>query len=397
VVVVSLFHEDDGGSVGDDMHSEQTLTDLVGLVYDAAMDPRRWIPLLERFERTLRAPFCVFRLESASHQTCNFVANIGFEPAYLRSYRDYYVSRNIFMIDAATRRSGSVNDDRVVSRRTLLKSEFYNDWLAPQGAGFGLNANVEVRQPVTSLLTLIRGRADEPFDQNDSGLLRRLMPHLQRAVHLHQRVVDLQVRTAAAHNALDAWPLGVVVLDGDGRLLLMNQVAEKIVRRGDGLMIDAEGRLRGNRSDETARLAAVVRSTIRPRSGKGAAVSDVVNLQRRRDATPLSLLIAPLSLHRTVLSDPRGTTVVFIGDPYAEPETDETLMRRLYGFTAAEARLAALLIRGSDVNTSAESLGVTRHTARTQLRRLLEKTNSRRQSEFLRLVMQGPLAVRLRS
>lgn len=59
--------------------------------------------------------------------------------------------------------------------------------------------------------------------------------------------------------------------------------------------------------------------------------------------------------------------------------------RRL-GLTAAEARLAAKLVQGLQIADAAESLGISTHTARTQLKSIFAKTGARRQSELLHLL-----------
>ena len=57
-----------------------------------------------------------------------------------------------------------------------------------------------------------------------------------------------------------------------------------------------------------------------------------------------------------------------------------------FGLTAAEAKLAAKLASGSGIEGAAASLGVSRETARTQLKAVFGKTNTRRQAELVALV-----------
>ena len=57
------------------------------------------------------------------------------------------------------------------------------------------------------------------------------------------------------------------------------------------------------------------------------------------------------------------------------------------GLTAAEGKLAALLARGASVSDAAVQLGVSAHTARTQLKHIFAKTGTRRQSELIRLLV----------
>jgi pimeloyl-ACP methyl ester carboxylesterase/DNA-binding CsgD family transcriptional regulator len=59
--------------------------------------------------------------------------------------------------------------------------------------------------------------------------------------------------------------------------------------------------------------------------------------------------------------------------------------RRL-GLTAAEARLAAKLVQGLQIADAAAELGITAHTARTQLKNIFAKTGTRRQGELIQLL-----------
>jgi DNA-binding CsgD family transcriptional regulator len=50
--------------------------------------------------------------------------------------------------------------------------------------------------------------------------------------------------------------------------------------------------------------------------------------------------------------------------------------------TAAEARLAALIGAGETVERAAERLGISAHTARTQLKAVFGKADTQRQAEL---------------
>ena len=84
-----------------------------------------------------------------------------------------------------------------------------------------------------------------------------------------------------------------------------------------------------------------------------------------------------------------AAAAIFVTDPDSVQVTPESILRALYGLTPAEARLASELLQLRTVEESAEILGVSLNTARTQLKRLFEKTNTRRQSELLQLMSHG--------
>ena len=65
-------------------------------------------------------------------------------------------------------------------------------------------------------------------------------------------------------------------------------------------------------------------------------------------------------------------------------------MRQLYGLTPSEARVANLLLEGCEVREVAERHGITLETCRFNVKRVLAKTGTRRQSELSRLMMSLP-------
>lgn len=72
----------------------------------------------------------------------------------------------------------------------------------------------------------------------------------------------------------------------------------------------------------------------------------------------------------------------------SDSETSPTHARlaKLFGFTRAEAQLAVLLMTGKSVAESAQELGVSIHTVRSHLKRLMSKTGTRRQGALVGLL-----------
>ena len=77
-------------------------------------------------------------------------------------------------------------------------------------------------------------------------------------------------------------------------------------------------------------------------------------------------------------------------DPDRAIDTLPEVLRRWYGLTQAESRLAQLLVQGMSVPMAARQLKISTHTARSQSKSIFDKTGARRQSELVRLLLQGP-------
>ena len=64
-------------------------------------------------------------------------------------------------------------------------------------------------------------------------------------------------------------------------------------------------------------------------------------------------------------------------------------LRELFGFTAAEARVANALLAGGSVEEIASSTSVRRDTVRAHVKRMLAKTGTRRQSDLQKLLVKA--------
>lgn len=75
-----------------------------------------------------------------------------------------------------------------------------------------------------------------------------------------------------------------------------------------------------------------------------------------------------------------------MGDETRRPEA---ALPARYGLTAAELRIATELAAGSSLRAIADRHRISYETARTQLKAVLSKTGTRRQSELVSLVLLG--------
>lgn len=113
-------------------------------------------------------------------------------------------------------------------------------------------------------------------------------------------------------------------------------------------------------------------------------------MPRQWKPEPLFVLVSPLAGddRRFGLS---AAAAIFISDPGRATKTPERLLVSAFGFTNAEARLAAAIVGGTEVKEYALTNDISVHTARGYLKQVLSKSGVRRQSDFIRLVLTSPL------
>jgi DNA-binding CsgD family transcriptional regulator len=108
----------------------------------------------------------------------------------------------------------------------------------------------------------------------------------------------------------------------------------------------------------------------------------------------LNVMVTPLFPQNGLPAQRGAVVALFVSDPEAREETDADPLRRFYGLTPAEAALTAHLVTGQDLKRASEALQVTMNTARTHMKRVFEKTGTKRQAELVQLILRSPAAVR---
>lgn len=186
--------------------------------------------------------------------------------------------------------------------------------------------------------------------------------------------------------ALDHMATAVVVADGAGHVLHMNQSAVALVAEKDGFTIDSGEVCRGALPAETHALLEAIREQATG-DGRSDAVT-AVSLSRPSMRHPLLAIAMPLDPQPT--TPDRASVVLFVTDPDRPPALDAEVVARLYGLSGAESRLACMLATGRDLADAARVLQITMETARTYLKRIFAKTQTRRQAELVRLILASP-------
>ena len=183
--------------------------------------------------------------------------------------------------------------------------------------------------------------------------------------------------SAALGQLFEIQPIGIVVLDGQGRVLLANRAARRMAGRGDSFCLNE--RLAVLRSADAATLLRAIERAL-----SGCASS--LRLERRSSDRAYKILAMPL------LPGPTGAQAVAlsIADPDLPPLPTRDALITLYGLTATESRIALLLLGGHPIDAAGAALGMRPLTARSHLRAILRKTRCRRQVELVRLLSTLP-------
>jgi DNA-binding CsgD family transcriptional regulator len=363
----------------------QVLTKLIGSVYDAAGDATLWKPFLGELAKTSHADSAALVMHHLGSEVHTISVAWNMEPDSGRLYQEHYGSIDVWAMRGRSKPAGYVcTSESLCPSQELASTEIYNDFLVRYGIVHGMFGLVENRAPRWASVSLYRGLSSSEFRTSDLDILNLLIPHIQRAFKLHFQFSELRARSEGIEKALNMLATGVVLLGAWGEVLLMNKMAEEVLRQKDGLLLK-QGKLNAAVPRESARLLAVIGGATQTGSGNGLSAGGTILISRERGRA-LSVTAAPLREFDLTFSQ-RPAAVLFISDPDRRLELPADLLQRCYGLTPAEARLAMVLLEGQSLKEAADRSGIARNTAKSQLKSIFLKTQVQRQGQLIRLLL----------
>jgi len=241
------------------------------------------------------------------------------------------------------------------------------------------------------------------YERQDIEFMRVCAMHLRHALKTRLHLGRLEATARNSLAALDSIRIGILLTDSTCRVLHMNASAEAMMRRADGLTIGRGGVLAASRQDEMATLKRLVgsasrsagrsmRSSVREHSAihHGGAFQ----ISRPSGGRAWSLLAAPLRASTFMefgVDRQAASAILFLFDPDQPSRPAARLIAEAHGLTPKEAELAGYLLSEFDLQAAADRMKVSPNTAKTLLKRGFERTGVRRQSELIKLILDGPL------
>lgn len=176
---------------------------------------------------------------------------------------------------------------------------------------------------------------------------------------------------------LDHFAIGILLVDERGKVLHANSAARALL--DDGSRLDING---ASDTFPFGRVKGCIRSVI--------ARATCRILALRSDATdrPLFVMVTPIQPRASdALAGetwPSRAALVILCDLDRPASLSVGSMVEAYGLTEAEARVAEAASGGAAIGEIARQLGLSPNTIKTHLRRIYEKTGTKRQAELAR-------------
>jgi DNA-binding CsgD family transcriptional regulator len=357
------------------------LSEVVGDIYDAALDPSRWTGVLDKAAQFVGGTAAWLLSKDALGKTGSVA--FGISPEYQRLYFDRYTRLD------PKRVSNLVTDARelivaadIIPYDKFLETRFYQQWARPQGFVDFVAAILDRSAAGAAMFGVFRHEREGVTDDEARRRMRLIVPHFRRAVPV-ARLFDLKsTKAATLAGMLDGLTVGIFLVDANGSIVHTNCAGRAMLSAGDVLHA-AGGRIAATNVEAQRSLcevlaaascgdAAVGNSIALPGSDSEAYVANVLPLRsERRHRTPLATTAA---------------AALFVRKAAAGVKPPPGAIAKYYKLTPTELRVLLTTVEVGSVADVAEALGIAESTVKTHLARLYGKTGANRQVDLVKLV-----------
>lgn len=278
--------------------------------------------------------------------------------------------------------------DELMPAPERADNAYWQKIMVPLGIASGILTVVRTAQDNNQplILNLFRGATSPPFSSADVAAMNELLPHLRRAFSILLDTPSTPSEIGALQLAHAASDTPVFYLDEQARVVYLNPSARELVSAQDGIAL-ADGTL--TLADPTADsdLNAALRRVIGGQWTTHFRPGAEVLAPRPSGARPILLVVTPIAASNPVATISTPVRCVMFAFGEVENATLLGRVQRLYGLTAAEAEIAIGLASGKSLAELAKERGTRVTTVRTQLGKILKKTDAQRQANLVSMIL----------
>jgi DNA-binding CsgD family transcriptional regulator len=313
------------------------------------------------------------------------------DPSMMTGYAEYYRQKDLWMLrsyNLVLSPGSTLLDQTTVSQAEYLKSEFWNDFARPIDIFRAACAIIESGQsPGTrTYLTVFRPRQSERFDKHTLAFLHTIQPHVLRSLKLGRLLSSVASERTILQAMLAAVPTPMLACTPDAHVRYANPAAEALLRENDGLSSNGLRLVAttATHTDQLARAIGEAAGTITP---DGARTGRTLQVPQRSTGGSMTITVMPLpQADGRIPGIECARALVIVHHQRRSLELAIARLCETYALTAAETKVVGSMLGGGALPQVAMRLGIGHSTARTHLKHIFAKTQTRRQGELLQLV-----------
>jgi DNA-binding CsgD family transcriptional regulator len=369
------------------MQETENLLALIGDIYDASLDAKLWIPVVEKVRDFVGGcSASIYSKNTTKNEGNLYYHDGGISPHFTQLYFKTYVTLDPLTMGQITAEIGQpVATADLIPYDEFMESRFYKEWVSPQGLVDFLSVLLDKSSTTAASFGVFRHACDGLVDDGARERLRTIAPHLRRAV-LIGNVIDLKAAEVATFNdTLDGLSAAVILVDEAGRIVHANASGEAMIAAGPVLRA-SNGRLVASepKSDQALREVFIAAGS----GDAGIGIEGIAVSLTASSEAPHVAHVLPLTsgMRRSTGIAYAAVAAVFVQEATLNVPSMQEVIAKHYKLTPTELRVLLAIAEIGSGPEVATALGVTSHTVKSHLHRLYEKTGASRQIDLVKLV-----------
>jgi DNA-binding CsgD family transcriptional regulator len=360
---------------------------LIGEIYDAALDPSLWGPVLDKVRAFIGGSSAALFAKDAIRKSLNvYYDDGGLDPYYKQLYFDKYAQLDPFTTGHLLAEIGEpISTIDILSFEEFYETRFHREWAQPQGLVDFACAVIEKSATSVAMVGIFRHERDGVVDDETRRAMRLIVPHIRRAVLIGQ-VTDLKSMEAATlADTLNGLSAGVFLVDENDRLIHANGSGRAMLDTRDILHL-ANGRLAARNAGSQKALREVFGAA--GRGDRAVGTKGISIPLTARDGERYIAHVLPLTsgMRRRAGTRFSAVAAAFVHRAELKTQSPSELIAKTFDLTKGELRTLLAIVQVGGVAETAEALGVAESTIKTHLHRLFSKTGTARQADLVKLV-----------
>ncbi len=193
---------------------------------------------------------------------------------------------------------------------------------------------------------------------------------------------NLQKRVSVLERALSQLGQGIILLSEPGQVLFVTDVANQMIQKGDGLIIE-DSMLKGLLVADDKRLQSMREQVVLTSPENNNYQSFYIH--RNTQQKPYLLFISKINLGANI-NESDGVLII-IKDTHANVEHWQERLKTVFGLTNREADFVVLLTEGRNIKEISDVMSIAEDTARQYLKNCFKKMEVNKQHELVCLAM----------
>ncbi len=361
-------------------HVPSAILELIGKLYDAALNPSLWPNALGALAKYYDASHAVLMDENFKVMTSQVFLGSKSIAAEFRHYNKSVIFTSPLRVPAVmTKMVGEIFcPTDLLSPAEYVATRYYQTYIQPNGWGDAILAILNKTDEKLDLFCITRMDTKPMYNADERAELQMLMPHIQRAFQINRALEKKNSEISDLRAAVDEVSTAIFFLDSNAHVAHMNAAARKLLIRNDILSIEL---------DQLKTINAKSQKLFENALDLNAADHAQEFLFPSTTGDDYIFRVLPLSKEHTRASvDGRASAMLFVKRAEIVPSSSIELIAERYHLTPREMNVLVAIVEAGGVPDASAILGLKSGTVRTHLKSVFAKTGLKSQMELAKLV-----------